>query len=163
MSPRIGLHLADSAGKICLGLGYIGLDPSHIRLDGRHFAGHGIHPLRCLLLGSLKPLGIRVFTGDDLLGAAIQLLLGQAQGLAQFVGGYAETGVGFAQFGSHLDVLLIRVGQSGFLVRQPAAERVGPDQAAGNAQQSQGDDGQQCTGIGSRGGIQITHDLSSSP
>jgi len=69
--------------------------------------------LRGLLLGALQPFAIGLlgsFAADYLLRTGIHLLLRQSQGLAKFLSGHFEAGIGFAQFGGQLNVLLLGIG-----------------------------------------------------
>ncbi len=114
-SPFIDCNwLMAEARSLCVLATSVFTPPTSVFTAG-NVAGNGAHLLRGLLLSCLQALTVGLLAADDLLGARVHLLLRQPQGVAQFLRGHPEAGVGFAQFGGHLDVLLLGVGQRNFL------------------------------------------------
>ncbi len=141
-----GRKLGNGAGQIALRLTQIGLHAAHVRLHVAQIAGNCAHLLRGLALCRFKALGVLLLTLDDGVGALVELFLGEAEGLAKFLSSDGELCLGLTQIGGQLDVLLVGISQSGFLVRQPAAQRVTPDEPAQREHQSRSDDGEQSAG-----------------
>ena len=78
----------------------------------------------------MQALGVFLLVADDLLGAGVELFLGEAERLAELVSGYTQAGVGLAQFRSQFHVFLLGVGQFGLLRGEAAAQRGAPDETA---------------------------------
>ncbi len=134
-----GLELGDGGGEVALGFCDIGFDAADIGFDGGDFGGDGGDLLVGGGLSGFETLAVGFFAAEDVLGACFELLLGESEFFAELFVGDFEAGVGFAEVGGQLGVLLVCLSEGGFRVGEPAGQGVGPNQACQRQDQRYGD------------------------